>query len=1071
MINRIYRYIHLYLNRCLNKLNPKIIRNIFFATILLQLILSLIYWSIYNSPESSDSLTSVLSTGSIAYYWANSPFNSENNDSNEKIYENPKKLDPDYEYFKFDSTLDFNPYKSTTATNEQNDEEIKEEYINNGDETSSSSTWWDYLPTFIYDPNNADSNSLNDQNNRLLRLYKLYEKLKFNTKPIWMDDYTLEKFLTVPVGANRGEKLNSIDDLELYDFDPRTSWSVYLDHMMRNFQEGTSMKLPFSWYDWTDFHELNKLISLKETKLSCNFFFEGAFDKETLDIIEEEIGEPLFRNERDKYSLNRWYLFSRKLSTRHIFSVISNHCENLGIKDGKLIKPKFSTGLNITLLFDRVRTEVFQLQTRNALLTSERNPLSLTMVSDDGESYQVEIDQDRRANMIECRLMHDFIGLKKQEEKEIDSDLIDVYDDEETNDHDFDFDLDPKGIVFDHERIFHEFISNDTIKDKFKVHIKETNPETFKQDYIDLKPEDFEFDAHAKIKELEAIPKDQISAHNLHYLDSLKNSVRTHPALAPKYFSEPGNIQQFKGMGHHRDKRFFNGDDLIDSHQEYFNRLNAMIRTFQKFTYNNGILSWLGHGTLYGYIYNAQTFPWDNDFDLQLPIAHLNYLAQYFNQSLVLEDPRYGNGRYIVDVGDSITVRTNGNGKNNIDARFIDVDTGLYIDLTGLSVSDDIAKDSMRAYLEDQANKTDYSYERVLRNPLLNPLDKFEEEDNNLARLNITQLQDYIKKHDDKFTNDDKDAVKKMVKTETEELLKSKKLERALNSAERYETHKKFQIYNCRNDHFVSLQILSPLVNTMYHGIPTLIPTKYVTALQHEYNVPKTYGYATFQGKTYLPDLRYWIKSKLVDKCSNLEDWYPQEIYTPLENTKALNDINFNDIWTLLINLKGSKEFKDGNIDLLANIYNSFTSTSYRLRELEIQYSQNISIPLKKEYLSLMRSEVSPNLLSPGKDPVIYLYERAIYEKLRQEFNETMIAKVEGAVQDKYIKKYWKLLNDLKFRELDMFNVSIPEGRDNFIKNETYIDLNTLQTPDFFNDPKKKPNTIFENDPILIVEK
>lgn len=246
MINKIYRYVHLYLNRCLNKLNPKVIRNIFFATILLQLILSLVYWSIYNSPETNDSLSSLLSTGSIAYYWSNSPFNSDNSDSNKSIYQNPKKLDPDYEYFKIDSTLDFNPQ---SKFDQQNNEEIKEEYSDNDDETSSSSTWWDYLPTFIYDPNNANDNSLNDQNNRLLRLYKLYEKMKFNTKPIWIDDYTLDKFLTVPVGSNRGEKLESIDDLELYDFDPRTSWSVYLDHMMRNFQEGTSMKLPFSWYD------------------------------------------------------------------------------------------------------------------------------------------------------------------------------------------------------------------------------------------------------------------------------------------------------------------------------------------------------------------------------------------------------------------------------------------------------------------------------------------------------------------------------------------------------------------------------------------------------------------------------------------------------------------------------------------------------------------------------------------------------------------------------------------------------------------------------------------------------
>ncbi|CAD1782773.1 similar to Saccharomyces cerevisiae YKL201C MNN4 Putative positive regulator of mannosylphosphate transferase (Mnn6p), involved in mannosylphosphorylation of N-linked oligosaccharides [Maudiozyma barnettii] len=1050
MINRIYRYIHLYLHRCLAKINPRLVRNIFFATILLQLILSLVYWSLYNSSETKDSIPGLLSSASIAYYWSGSE--SSNDLNSNKPYVNPKTLDPDYEYFKIDPIIQ--QQQNIIKYNNNNDQDADELEENDEHIADSSSSWWDYIPALIYDNSNNE-----EQGSRLLRLYKLYEKMKFNTKPMWIDEYTLENFLTIPVGADKGSRVESIDDLELYDFDPRLTWSVYLDHMMRNADDTSSLKLPFSWYDWTDFHELNKLIALKETKLSCNFFFEGAFDKETLDIIENEIGEPLFRNERDKYSLNRWYLFSRKLSTRHIFSVISNHCSNMGIKDGKIVKPKFSTGLNITLLFDRVRTEVFQLQTRNALLTSERNPLSLTMVSDDGESFQIEVEQNERANVIESRLMHDFIGLQdtsKYDDNEEDMEYADL-----------NSQLDPRGIVFDHERIWHNFLTNDTAKDKYKLKIKETDPEIFKHDYIHLKPEDFEFDAHAKIEELEAIPKEEISAHNLHYLNSLKTSVRTHPALAPKYFSEPGNIQQFKGMGHHRDKRFFNGDDLIDSHQEYFNRLNAMIRTFQKFTYNNGILSWLGHGTLYGYIYNAQTFPWDNDFDLQLPIAHLNYLAQYFNQSLILEDPRYGNGRYLVDVGDSITVRNNGNGKNNIDARFIDVDTGLYIDLTGLSISDDVAKDSMRSYLEEQAKKSNYTYDRVLKNILPNPLDKFKEENNNLARLNITQLQTYVKDHESDFGNDAKDAVKKLVKQETEELIKSKKLERGLNSAERYETHKKFQVYNCRNDHFVSLQIISPLVNTMYHGIPTLIPTKYITALQHEYSVPKPYGYSTFQGKTYLPDLRYWVKSKIVEKCSNLKGWYPDEIYTPLEKTKTLNDIDFNDIWTILMNIKGSKEFKDGNIDLLANIYNSFTSTSYRLRELEIQYAQNISISMKREYLSLLRSEVSPNLLSPGKDPVIYLHERTLYEQLSKEFNQTLIDKIESAVQDKYIRKYWRSLNDLKYKKLDLFNVTLPEESSIKSDNETYINFNKLNTPDYFNDPNKKPNSLFAKDPVL----
>ncbi|KAM9915162.1 hypothetical protein OXX80_014235, partial [Metschnikowia pulcherrima] len=50
-----------------------------------------------------------------------------------------------------------------------------------------------------------------------------------------------------------------------------------------------------------------------------------------------------------------------------------------------------------------------------------------------------------------------------------------------------------------------------------------------------------------------------------------------------------------------------------------------------------------------------------------------------------------GMGTYYIDVGTSITHREYENGLNNIDARFIDVQTGLYVDITGLAVSDEKA--------------------------------------------------------------------------------------------------------------------------------------------------------------------------------------------------------------------------------------------------------------------------------------------------------------------------------------------------------------------------------------------
>jgi hypothetical protein len=65
----------------------------------------------------------------------------------------------------------------------------------------------------------------------------------------------------------------------------------------------------------------------------------------------------------------------------------------------------------------------------------------------------------------------------------------------------------------------------------------------------------------------------------------------------------------------------------------------------------------------------------------------LHKLSMEFNQTLVVEDVEDGYGRYFLDCGTFISLRDRGNGLNNIDARFIDVDTGLYIDITGLAIS------------------------------------------------------------------------------------------------------------------------------------------------------------------------------------------------------------------------------------------------------------------------------------------------------------------------------------------------------------------------------------------------
>ncbi|CCE72450.1 Piso0_000020 [Millerozyma farinosa CBS 7064] len=146
--------------------------------------------------------------------------------------------------------------------------------------------------------------------------------------------------------------------------------------------------------------------------------------------------------------------------------------------------------------------------------------------------------------------------------------------------------------------------------------------------------------------------------------------------------------------GWHYDWRFFNGALNYDrrgwSKAEMSERtriiLERMIRTWYMFSRKTGIISWIMHGTLLSWYWNGLIFPYDIDIDIQMPVSELIRLAKHYNQTLVVENPEEGYGKYLIDVGTFVHDRDITD-LNYIDARFVDVDSGIYIDFTGLSTS------------------------------------------------------------------------------------------------------------------------------------------------------------------------------------------------------------------------------------------------------------------------------------------------------------------------------------------------------------------------------------------------
>lgn len=174
------------------------------------------------------------------------------------------------------------------------------------------------------------------------------------------------------------------------------------------------------------------------------------------------------------------------------------------------------------------------------------------------------------------------------------------------------------------------------------------------------------------------------------YLNSMLASIHSrYPQDTEKLYFKQATLTltpENSDSGWHYDWRFFNGK-LKDKARTAI-ILERLLRNWFKFTEKYGIVSWIAHGPLLSWYWNGAVFPYDNDLDVQMSIKHLLKLGELYNQTLVVEDLHEGLGKYLIDVGTYIHNRDISRHENHIDARFIDVDTGIYIDITGLAIGE-----------------------------------------------------------------------------------------------------------------------------------------------------------------------------------------------------------------------------------------------------------------------------------------------------------------------------------------------------------------------------------------------
>lgn len=184
------------------------------------------------------------------------------------------------------------------------------------------------------------------------------------------------------------------------------------------------------------------------------------------------------------------------------------------------------------------------------------------------------------------------------------------------------------------------------------------------------------------------------------YFEGLQESTKYDGTNEPTYFKMAviridDDRNRDREWGWHYDWRFFLGalnyDRVGWTAQELVVRTNIILdrlfRNWSRFAEEKGIVSWIMHGPLLSWYWDGLMFPFDVDIDIQMPVAELARLARDHNQTLVVEDPLEGYGKYLIDIGTYMHNRDILTTGNHIDGRFVDVDLGIYIDITAVAKS------------------------------------------------------------------------------------------------------------------------------------------------------------------------------------------------------------------------------------------------------------------------------------------------------------------------------------------------------------------------------------------------
>lgn len=443
---------------------------------------------------------------------------------------------------------------------------------------------------------------------------------------------------------------------------------------------GPGPVVPFSWSDWVDLSPLNQQLTQDHNKrISCKYLKS-----------------------------------SHRPSTK-----IPDYCKDLkditadDLTEMSLPSIDFIPGFAIKRCPDnRASNEIRILESKSYLLTYAPNPSKLAFLSKEGV-YEAQVENKKR--LVDSELFANYLNSRNIQNYDAKLQLNPVKEFEDL----------VKTVVPKKLDLEQDIYGLGRDKNLSKINLPEL-AFTYDQNDILQQMEQYEI----RLRQLHTLVTNELlydpskvdsfrlDRGEFNYLNGLKYAnLSLGESENPSYFHNAllhyDKKNKASDTGIQYDWRFFNGatkylkrgwtkPELVYREKVSMHRL---IRNWQRFCQLKGLVNWIAHNTLLSWSWDGLLFPFNEGIHFQMPIKEVLRLTKQYNQTLVIEDITEGYGKYLIDCSPYLHVR---NQDDLVDIRFIDVDTGMYISITGVAaIGPETGTDSVPESVPIEAEKVE----------------------------------------------------------------------------------------------------------------------------------------------------------------------------------------------------------------------------------------------------------------------------------------------------------------------------------------------------------------------------